>query len=386
MFMLQALISFPDIFCTACCTLYTFHEDTVSCITKLSMTKDATTVLQQKDDPSSCCFKRFWSAYRRGREYMSTFFLNPSNQMDKIPNLHMREPGHYRSSGASVLGNLQYHNYSSSIAISDTLAAGDTQPQQNSIELPVSLGSTRGNLDTVTSCTGEHAYGSWKDGKNEMSFMQTVSVAIEDEEDLLHGNEPQISLQRELGMLDRQSLSLQLSDVSTMPCQGLSLSLTTQIPVPSIQYLPGSSDLSLFCPHQTASGSGVSCRNQNYQNMTVHANNCQHSHPSVASPVLNFKYLKTGQQLLNEVVNVHKALKQHSDKAQNLHSSPINSMDKDGTAKSKGEGKSTNPQDSTINSSTELSLSETQDLQDKVTKLLAMLDEMILLTEKVCGQ
>ncbi|URD87413.1 Homeobox domain containing protein [Musa troglodytarum] len=37
--------------------------------------------------------------------------------------------------------------------------------------------------------------------------------------------------------------------------------------------------------------------------------------------------------------------------------------------------KSTNPQDSTINSSTELSLSERQDLQDKVTKLLALLDE-----------
>ncbi|CAL9079395.1 unnamed protein product [Musa textilis] len=102
----------------------------------------------------------------------------------------MREPGHYRSSGASVLGNLQYHNYSSSIAISDTLAAGDTLPQQNSIELPVSQGSTQGNLDTVASCTGEHAYGSWKDGKNEMSFVRTVSVAIEGEEDVLHGNEP----------------------------------------------------------------------------------------------------------------------------------------------------------------------------------------------------
>ncbi|URD87412.1 Homeobox domain containing protein [Musa troglodytarum] len=104
-----------------------------------------------------------------------------------------------------------------------------------------------------------------------------------------------------------------------MPCQGLSLGLTTQIPVPSIH-----SDISL-CPHQTTSGSGVSCRNENYQNMSVHANNSQHSHPSVAAPVLNFE--------------------------------------------------STNPQDSTINSSTELSLSERQDLQDKVTKLLALLDE-----------
>ncbi|URD87414.1 Homeobox domain containing protein [Musa troglodytarum] len=96
-----------------------------------------------------------------------------------------------------------------------------------------------------------------------------------------------------------------------MPCQGLSLGLTTQIPVPSIH-----SDISL-CPHQTTSGSGVSCRNENYQNMSVHANNSQHSHPSVAAPVLNFE--------------------------------------------------STNPQDSTINSSTELSLSERQDLQDKIS-------------------
>lgn len=119
-------------------------------------------------------------------------------------------------------------------------------------------------------------------------------------------------------MLDRQSLSLQLSDVSTMPCQGLSLSLTTQIPVPSIQYLPASSDISLFCPHQITSGTGVSCRNENYQNMTVHVNNSQHSHPSVASSVLNLKFLKAGQQLLNEVVNVHKALEQHSDKTRNL--------------------------------------------------------------------
>ncbi|RRT81437.1 hypothetical protein BHE74_00026771 [Ensete ventricosum] len=275
--------------------------------------------------------------------------------MDNTPNLCSRDPGHSQYSEASVFDNLLCHKYSSSVAYSDALA--NTQPNQNSVELPVvttviSRGSILETPNMVTSCVGEHAYDSRKDGKNDMLFMQTVGVSVDGSANLLHDGDSQMNLQRQLGALNRQCLSLQQSDVSTVPSQGLSLSLGTQIIVPSIQCHHTSSDISLFRPHQTTSRNGGPSRDENYQNK---------------------KYLKAAQELLDEVVNVQKALKRKSIKSQSLHTSAGTTTGKDCSA---GEGMSSNPHDSTINSSSELSPSERQDLQNKVTKLLTMLDEV----------
>lgn len=294
--------------------------------------------------------------------------------MDNTPNLCSRDPGHSQYSEASVFDNLLCHKYSPSVAYTDALA--NTQPHQNSVEVPIvttviSQGSILETPNMVTSCIGEHAYDSWKDGKNDILFMQTVGV--DGSENLLHDGNSQMNLRRQLGALNRQCLSLQQSDVSTVPSQGLSLSLGTQIIVPSIQCQHTSSDISLFRPHQTTSRNGGSGRDENCENKSTNANNFPYESASLASSILNSKYLKAAQELLDEVVNVQKALKRKSIKSQSLHTSAGTTTGKDCSA---GEGMSSNPQDSTINSSSELSPSERQDLQNKVTKLLTMLDEV----------
>ncbi|KAI3702535.1 hypothetical protein L6452_28275 [Arctium lappa] len=82
---------------------------------------------------------------------------------------------------------------------------------------------------------------------------------------------------------------------------------------------------------------------------------------NVSRAISDSKYLKAAQQLLDEIVNVGKALKQHNSR-------------KESTDDSKGvdgESKYVNQQESN-----ELSAAEKQDLQNKMTKLISMLDEV----------
>jgi Associated with HOX len=149
---------------------------------------------------------------------------------------------------------------------------------------------------------------------------------------------------------------MMLLNGSAIQSQGLSLSLGTQIPVPVYQHRPSNST-------------------QDFSN-----NRSTYPDPAVQSGILqnvnsNLKYLKAAQELLDEVVNVKEALKQRGKKNQSQ-----------GTATRLGAKEMTNPgakienngQDLASNSVTELSPSERQDLQNKVTKLLAMLDEVCI--------
>ncbi|XWS24416.1 hypothetical protein CRYUN_Cryun28dG0099900 [Craigia yunnanensis] len=86
--------------------------------------------------------------------------------------------------------------------------------------------------------------------------------------------------------------------------------------------------------------------------------------PGFASTILNSKYLRVAQELLDEVINVRKALKQ-PDLDKNVSSQPKLSN-----------GMSSKPSESVNNSSSEISPAERQDLQNKKTKLLSMLDEV----------
>ncbi|XP_031119104.1 BEL1-like homeodomain protein 3 [Ipomoea triloba] len=99
-----------------------------------------------------------------------------------------------------------------------------------------------------------------------------------------------------------------------------------------------------------------------------------HDVPAVAGSIYNSKYLKATQELLDEVVNVHTALKQ-SDKPHNLHSF---GQDEEADMKSScsGTGMSSDGHKSTNTSSGELSAAERHDLESKMTKLFSMLDEV----------
>lgn len=102
-----------------------------------------------------------------------------------------------------------------------------------------------------------------------------------------------------------------------------------------------------------------------------------HGMSSVSRTIPNSKYLKAAQELLDEVVDIQKAVKQPNVKS---HSTREKKTSKENDRRQENEmtpaNGEPNPQDLAGNSSCELSHAEKQDLQNKLTKLLSMLDEV----------
>ncbi|CAN7015893.1 unnamed protein product [Brassica rapa subsp. trilocularis] len=126
--------------------------------------------------------------------------------------------------------------------------------------------------------------------------------------------------------------------------QGLSLSLGSQI-------LPGI--------HQGMSPRPEHFRGNEYATQSIPVGN---PNMDVVRTIPNSKYLKAAQELLDEAVNVKKSLKQFQPEGDKNKENP-QETDK-------------NPQDSNMNPPAEISQSERQELHNKLTKLLSMLDEV----------
>ncbi|KAL6526074.1 hypothetical protein OROHE_015598 [Orobanche hederae] len=92
---------------------------------------------------------------------------------------------------------------------------------------------------------------------------------------------------------------------------------------------------------------------------------------SIARAVSNSKYLRATQQLLDEVVNVKKDVREHNARNETLK----DLKEKEGELGNGGSDPADTPKASG-NSSNELSVAEKQELQNKITKLLSMLDEV----------
>ncbi|KAL7002668.1 hypothetical protein U1Q18_003825 [Sarracenia purpurea var. burkii] len=266
---------------------------------------------------------------------MGTYFPTTNNQRDaSSPMLYPGESFPTSYSEAPVIsGNMMmYMNSASSGSCSDALAgsshvnaSASTPPQQ---EFLSNLGGSQ---------IGEHDFHEWGNNINEMPFMP-----------LIGGANPNCILQ----------------GVQNLQCKGLSLSLSTQIPsalqLPSIQYQnPNSGFSSFFSHNMSISGNSDSMR----------TDICPYGMPSTGRTIPNSKYLKAAQQLLDEVVNVQKAMKQ-----QDCKKDTVKSFKEEDDGESKFE--TTLAPASASNSPRELSAAEKQDLQDKLTKLLPMLDEV----------
>ncbi|KAE8713383.1 BEL1-like homeodomain protein 7 [Hibiscus syriacus] len=226
-------------------------------------------------------------------------------------------------------------------------------------------------------------------GRNEMSFIPSSSDALR----LVDG---------QLNITTSSSICNPVAGNQSTQSQGLSLSLSSQIPsnvsLPSLSY-PYQACSSLFSGHLPISGNTrTSCAgdeskiskglktsddlqcgylgDNNVEFGTNAFSNLQGSinhkqlysdiyqfQPGFGSTILNSKYLKVAQELLNEVVNVQQALKHpHFDTNVSSQSNSSNRMP-------------SKPGDS-VNMPSELSPAERQHLQDKKTKLLSMLDEV----------
>ncbi|XP_062025036.1 BEL1-like homeodomain protein 3 [Rosa rugosa] len=222
-------------------------------------------------------------------------------------------------------------------------------------------------------------------GRNEMMFIPPTSVPVRD---CVGGDSLIGSPDGKRGIQDH----------------GLSLSLATQIPpavsVPSFQYQYLNSSLpSVLSTSQILGKGEFQCKGddysqsdefRNFENLTsglydslktqnfsnpmcsmvpkeMHSEAYLYDSLGFSKSLLNTKYLKAAQQLLDEVVNVRKALKQsRSNKHQRT----------DGSKETDGIRMSSDPSEPSAVSSVELSPVERQDLQNKKTKLLSMLDEV----------
>ncbi|PON74588.1 Knotted like homeodomain transcription factor [Parasponia andersonii] len=174
--------------------------------------------------------------------------------------------------------------------------------------------------------------------------------------------------------------------------QGLSLSLGKHIPSPvsltSFQYQYPNPSLSTDlgpCLPSIGSNQNVECFNmasgflgmnnnsiktESFGNQVMQGDQrYEYESSGFDNNFFNSKYLKAAQGLLDEVVNVRKALNKHQNKFQGMGSDGL----KDSDLKSNGPS---DPSESTANSSCELSPAKQQDLQNKKTKLMTMLDEI----------
>ncbi|KAE8690638.1 BEL1-like homeodomain protein 7 [Hibiscus syriacus] len=247
---------------------------------------------------------------------MATYYTGSDNQRDTAPMIYIREsmPGSYLE-GSVLPGNTMV--YMSSESYSDAFA-GNSQLKNNCTEIPaVEASASTSQPEGILSNLGDHGFGAWRDGRNEMLAMQPMAGAS----GIIHSG------------------------------QGLSLSLGTQIPS------------GIQIPYRNA-GFGFSGGNQDSNKGALSL----YGVSTMARTIPNSKYLKAAQQLLDEVVNVQKALKQ-PDGGKNQNSK---SSDEEGGSKNA----SASQQESSMNPPKELTHAERQELQSKLTKLLSMLDEV----------
>ncbi|XP_041010237.1 BEL1-like homeodomain protein 6 [Juglans microcarpa x Juglans regia] len=313
---------------------------------------------------------------------MPTFYTSSSNQRDTAPILYVRE--HLPSSFAEapvqapvLHGNMMM--YMNSGPYSDSLAE-NSQQQNNCMDPSLGASNSSPQQREILSNLGgsrlvEHDFNAWGEGRNGILVTHPMGSAAS----ILHSGQ-------------------------NLQGQGLSLSLSTQIPsefhMPSIPYQnPNSGFASLLSPNSSVAGD---CADRNDSSRDEPLRSADYlpasftggqdlnkgdlspfGMSSIVRTIPNSKYLKAAQQLLDEVVNVRKALKQ-PDVAKNvgIQEHPITSpMESDGGTKNETAMPPTGggppyPQESACNSPHDLSHAEKQDLQNKLTKLLSMSDEV----------
>lgn len=257
--------------------------------------------------------------------------------------MYMNFPPSSEPYSDSMPGNSQSHN-TACMDIPPAASNSNTSSQ----EVLLNFGGSRA-LD--------NQLNTWKDGRNEMLMMHQAGGS-----------------------------SCVLQGTPNLQGQGLSLSLSSHVPL--IPYQNESADFSSILGSNALMHGEDRGRNISFENEDSFANGVNNGDggsdissygmPSIARTVPNSKYLRAAQELLDEVVNVKKAIKeQNARKESRKESREVEGELKDGgsdpssfSATPKGNG----------TSQVEISAAEKQELHNKLTKLLTMLDEVELIT------
>ncbi|KAL0356676.1 UNVERIFIED_CONTAM: BEL1-like homeodomain protein 7 [Sesamum calycinum] len=300
---------------------------------------------------------------------MGMYFPMPNNQIqrDAATMLYLREPLASSHSETPVLpGNMtMYMNFpSSSGPYSDSLAGNS---QSVNVQ-PVASDSNTSHQELLLQ------FGSSRAVENQLMHRQGESSGI-------------------------------LQGAPNLQGQGLSLSLSTNVPsvmqISPTQYQNDNPVFSSILGPNTLmpaedSGRNISFGNEdNFQtkpssdnsdcmvsrvpgiNSDVTNDISPYGMPSIARAVPNSKYLKAAQQLLDEVVNVKKAIKEQNAKKELMkESKEVEGEFGDRASDPSAAAASSVAPKAIGNPPNELSVAERQELQNKITKLLSMLDEV----------
>ncbi|PIN12102.1 Transcription factor MEIS1 [Handroanthus impetiginosus] len=172
-----------------------------------------------------------------------------------------------------------------------------------------------------------------------------------------------------------EMMMMQQEEGTSGVLQGLSLSLGTNVPsvlqVSNLQYNP---DFTMSFENEDGF-QNKQLRDGEYMISGVQGSNSDAANDipayvSVARAVPNSKYLKAAQELLDEVVNVKKATKEQNPKKELRKDSKNVEGELEGGASDPSSSKASG------SSPSELSVAEKQELQNKMTKLLSMLEEV----------
>ncbi|CAK9178481.1 unnamed protein product [Ilex paraguariensis] len=307
---------------------------------------------------------------------MATYYQSLSNQRDVLPSLYLQDQKLAAYHESLHLPGNKMDPHLASTAASHEMFSG------NYLGIP-----SGGSRNEMVFSTQEGDPGSMQSiGGN-----TNITTGVSNDNCVSQGYQ---MVSRTLGMLDHEQ---------NMHFQELSLTMGTQISsaghVPSIQdQFTGPGLSSLLSSHVPDTGEdcldfsgGMRCATKvgalNNPLSSVSTKDMCSDHlyerSSVPCAILNSEYLKAAQQLLDEVLNVQKALKQpESEKHHKFHKFGLDgSKETDDTSKSCSvlpleNAMTSNPQRSTTNSPHGHSPTEQQDLLSKMTKLLSMLDEV----------
>jgi len=287
---------------------------------------------------------------------MATYYSSPGSERES-QDMYSRDPGSASYPMSSALGNLLYLNNQSSGPYTEF--SGILQAQQNCMEMPghghhsamSQDSSARESQDMLASHHGQRSFGHVKDMKNEM-LMHMMDGAHSGGAELIH-DDSHNGAQFEFGVLHNHDSP----NVQVGQGQGLSLSLNTQILAPSLPYWSIKPDM-------------LATPNSYHESLRMDDIRMKNMQSEASRAIRHSRYLKAAQEVLDEVVNVWKNIKQ---KAQKEQAEPGKADGKETDRGPKSEGAS---QESGANAAPELSTAEKQELQNKMAKLMAMLDEV----------
>eukprot|EP01018_Ginkgo_biloba_P012684 Gb_36166 [translate_table: standard] len=343
-------------------------------------------------------------------ETMATYFPGSNIQTDNMQTLYLMNPGYAGYTDATASGNMVLLNHSVGNALAANNLAGGGQSSQHFIGIPLptaplsqrpSVGvvgnspSTQQDVNSnlLASRLGSHQYNIWRNGGNELTFMQTVDATpgnqslsgqVSNSVSLGHQSVAEISQlgvrrapmssiqEQQSGMLP-SGLSLQLEHPhgSTGHGQGLSLSLSPQQPstVQLSSFQNQSTDSDLNCPgiSQATSEENINRADRSTSKWAgslsafrassrdgllgsgfsnslhgpgatkqMHLDSSSTGAAGLPNSLTGSKYLKAAQQLLDEVVNVGKGIKPHSTKHQKSQTWSGTMANKDNSATDAG--------------------------------------------------